>query len=150
MQMELSFERVKTRFGNSSQQFFEVNVPGLGDNDALRIEDGFHSMRSQDLKAIFDPVVNRIVELVRMQVAQIHAKGKTVAVSTKFYLRRWIWDVGLERDLAADMIPSGGLGHYFSRRVWNITVSEGSARDYSVPWGKDPSYPTYQRVRSSP
>lgn len=85
-QMQQSFERAKIRFGNTNDRFFEVNVPGLPDNDLLRIEDGYHSMNAADLQAIFDPVVDRIVRLVKDQVEELQMKGKTVAVSRGYLI----------------------------------------------------------------
>lgn len=73
---------VKVAFGmNVKEMYFEVNVPGLADDERLRIEDGFHSMGAKDLKAIFEPVVERIVELVKKQVEELRKKGRDVAVS---------------------------------------------------------------------
>lgn len=80
MQMRDSFERVKTGFGNSDEDFYEINVPGLPDDEDLAIEDGYHSISTNDLQAIFDPVVNRIVGLVQDQVNEVRRKGKSVAV----------------------------------------------------------------------
>ena len=41
-------EKVKFKFGNSSNsnEGGEVMVPGINDNTALNIEDGFHTMKA--------------------------------------------------------------------------------------------------------
>ncbi|TGZ81553.1 actin-like ATPase domain-containing protein [Ascodesmis nigricans] len=78
-QMAKSFERVKIRFGNTTDSYFEVIVPGIADDDELNIEDGFHSMSSAALQAIFDPVVDRIVELVRQQITSLQRQQKRIA-----------------------------------------------------------------------
>jgi hypothetical protein len=39
------------------------------------------SVFSQDVKNIFDPVINPIIELVKQQVLRVQEKGENVAVS---------------------------------------------------------------------
>ena len=40
-------EKVKFKFGNAiSEDALEVTVPGVADNPALNIADGFHSMKA--------------------------------------------------------------------------------------------------------
>ena len=105
-EMMNSWERkVKYRFGNASgPEGYEVLVSGLPNSKELNIEDGFHSMEtyvtmcfppvpnicsseltivispSTDVKAIFDPVVDYIVELVNEQYWAVEKQGKSVAV----------------------------------------------------------------------
>lgn len=78
-QMEHSFERAKTRFGNSTERSMDVYIGSHPDSEKLRIEDGYHAMRKEDFQTIFDPVVNRIIALVKAQVKELHAKNKAVA-----------------------------------------------------------------------
>ncbi|KAF8245037.1 actin-like ATPase domain-containing protein [Wilcoxina mikolae CBS 423.85] len=74
-------EKVKFTFGNTTdpEAVYEVNVPGVPDNDDTNIEDGFHFMTSDDVQKIFDPVVDRIIHLVEQQVLEVQQKGETVA-----------------------------------------------------------------------
>lgn len=70
-------ERVKFKFGNTSADL-EVNLPGVPDNPAKNIEENFHTMEEDDVKRIFDPVVSRIVALVKDQVRDVERKGEVV------------------------------------------------------------------------
>ncbi|KAF8247963.1 hypothetical protein K440DRAFT_583997 [Wilcoxina mikolae CBS 423.85] len=77
-------EKVKCRFGgNTNFEGWEVNVPGIPDSPEKNIEDGFHtieqhkylvvtnSCKSEDVKKIFDPIVDQVVELVENQFRAI-------------------------------------------------------------------------------
>jgi hypothetical protein len=80
-------EKVKMRFGNTtSDESYEVNVPSIPDNESKRVEDGFHAMEYEDVKQIFDPIVDRIVKLVKQQVRGVGKKGERVAVSPRLIL----------------------------------------------------------------
>jgi hypothetical protein len=75
------------RFGNTtSDESYEVNVPSIPDNERKRVEDGFHAMEYEDVKQIFDPIVDRIVKLVKQQVRGVEKKGERVAVSPRLIL----------------------------------------------------------------
>jgi len=70
-------ERVKFRFGLGSA--LEVTLPGVPDDPDKRIEYSLHTMLEEDVKKIFDPVVDRIEELVTQQVRSIRSNGQHVA-----------------------------------------------------------------------
>lgn len=70
-------ERVKFRFGLST--VLEVTLPGVPDDPEKRIEYSLHTMREEDVKKIFDPVVDRIEDLVTKQVRSIQSNGQNVA-----------------------------------------------------------------------
>jgi hypothetical protein len=95
-------EKVKMRFGNTTDtESCEVNVPGIPDNARKRVEDGFHTMEYNDVKQIFDPIVDRIVKLVKKQVRGVQKKGEKVTVShlgfpcldwgNKYWFRQSFW-----------------------------------------------------------
>lgn len=43
-------EKVKLKFGNDvNEDMLEVTVPGVADNPALSVEDGFHFMTTYEL-----------------------------------------------------------------------------------------------------
>lgn len=90
-------EKVKFKFGNSTgRDCYEVSVHGVPDNDETNVEDGFHTMETfvhpshtagfmltmfrEDVEKIFDPIVDRIVALVKQQVSDVERKGENVAV----------------------------------------------------------------------
>jgi len=59
----------------------EINVPfpGLSDDEAAGLEDGFLSMTTQQVREIFDPVVNGVVALLEGQVSAITARDQRVS-----------------------------------------------------------------------
>lgn len=65
---------------SSRAKYYTINVPGVPDNHELGVEEGYYAMPVEDLKAIFDPVVARIVELLRDQVLELQRQKKPVAV----------------------------------------------------------------------
>lgn len=70
---------VKLKFGNGTKPGgYEVIVPGVDNNEKLNVEDGYHSMKYEDVKAIFDPTVDEIIHLVSQQVSKVKEKGENV------------------------------------------------------------------------
>lgn len=82
-QMKKSFDKAKEEFANADVDY-EICVPGLKDDPKLEISEGFYTMPGEDLKGIFDPIVDRIIELVRRQVGELQKAGKPIAVRTHF------------------------------------------------------------------
>ncbi|KAF8243757.1 actin-like ATPase domain-containing protein [Wilcoxina mikolae CBS 423.85] len=73
-------EAVKFQFGNTAEgEEFFVSVPGIPDNDETEVESGHHMMQWSDVKKIFDPVVDRIIELVKGQMDDVKERGDKVA-----------------------------------------------------------------------
>lgn len=82
-------EQVKFKFTTSRKsRQFEVVVPGLADNAAKDIEEGFHTMKRDSVKGIFDPIIARIIKLVRDQVNAVEQTDHTVAVCTSGFFHR--------------------------------------------------------------
>ncbi|KAF8536961.1 hypothetical protein BDD12DRAFT_848723 [Trichophaea hybrida] len=78
-------ENVKFRFDyGSAEDEYYVNVPGIRDNEEASVEDGCHTMQSDDVRKIFDPVVDRIIQLVEEQVVEVQQKGESVAAILLF------------------------------------------------------------------
>jgi len=61
-------ERVKRWYGATSMTTFEVPFPGFPDDEAAGIEDCFLILTSEQVKQIFDPIVNDVIALVEHQV----------------------------------------------------------------------------------
>ena len=71
----------KFKFGNSPKvPSYEVNIPGYPDDPAKKCMDGYHNLDRVDVKNIFDPIVNHIINLVQKQVCAIEGKDGKVAV----------------------------------------------------------------------
>lgn len=78
--MMKSWEGVKFKFGNTAARSFDVSVPGIPDDEEKKIEDSYHTMDYENVKSIFDPVVDRIVDMVAKQVREVQWKGGKVSV----------------------------------------------------------------------
>ncbi|KAL7268268.1 hypothetical protein RUND412_009117 [Rhizina undulata] len=73
-------EKVKFKFADSEDtKFYDVVLPGVPDNDEKGLQAGFLSLSRATVKNIFDPVVDRIVDLVNEQIRNVRAKGQKVS-----------------------------------------------------------------------
>ncbi|KAF8242420.1 hypothetical protein K440DRAFT_639031 [Wilcoxina mikolae CBS 423.85] len=62
---------IKFEFGmKDSDQEYVVDVPEVPDNLDMNIEDGIHTMESDEVKKIFDPVVDRMISLLKQCVRE--------------------------------------------------------------------------------
>lgn len=70
------FEEVlKRSFSNSEHDdIFTCPIGGIPDDSAAGIEDGGLIMTREDMKSIFDPVINQIVPLVLEQIEMVEAQ----------------------------------------------------------------------------
>lgn len=71
-------ESVKRNF--SDEECNEVNIPfpGLPDDEEAGLDSGFLVMSADQVKSLFDPVVEDVIHLVEGQVESIRAKGGLV------------------------------------------------------------------------
>jgi len=77
--LEFFEERVKRWFGARSMTTFDVPFPGFPDDEAAGIEASFLTLKSEQVKQIFDPVVEKVIILVDNQVRALRAEGEKVA-----------------------------------------------------------------------
>jgi len=108
--MMQSWEEVRSSFGSRSDDEHCVHMPGIRDDEERKVEDGYHAMKkyilplpfsnklanlisliiisycSGDVQAIFNPVVDRIIELVMEQVFRVQNNVDSVAVREAFTL----------------------------------------------------------------
>ncbi|KAF2639252.1 actin-like ATPase domain-containing protein [Massarina eburnea CBS 473.64] len=73
-------EFVKRNFNEEEEHDFEANVPfpGLPDDEEAGLDSGFLVMSAEQVKEIFDPVVQEVIDLVEGQVQSIRNKGGLV------------------------------------------------------------------------
>ncbi|CBX93261.1 similar to Hsp70 family protein [Plenodomus lingam JN3] len=69
---------VKRNFNDEEHAEINIPFPGLPDDEAAGLESGFLVMSAEQVKAIFDPVVQEVIQLVEGQVQSIRAKGGLV------------------------------------------------------------------------
>ncbi|KAF1978029.1 actin-like ATPase domain-containing protein [Bimuria novae-zelandiae CBS 107.79] len=71
-------EFVKRNFNEDEHAEVNVPFPGLPDDEEAGLDSGFLVMSAEQVKEIFDPVVQEVVSLVEGQVQSIRAKGGLV------------------------------------------------------------------------
>lgn len=72
-------EFVKRTFNEDESSDINVPMPGLPDDEAAGIDSGFLVMDSAQVQAIFDPVIQQVIDLVQGQVDAVSAKHGSVS-----------------------------------------------------------------------
>lgn len=82
-------EHLKRVFRNSDdQEYMDCEVPGLPDNPLNKVEDGFVEISREEMQAIFNPVIDGILELVQEQINSVSKEGhKPVSVGSSYTCR---------------------------------------------------------------
>ncbi|KAI9795467.1 MAG: hypothetical protein M1835_005699 [Candelina submexicana] len=80
-QMGLKYfeEFVKRNFNEEEHQEVNVPFPGLPDDEEAGLDSGFLVMNAEEVKALFEPVIKEVCDLVEGQVDGIRRKGGTVS-----------------------------------------------------------------------
>lgn len=69
-------EFLKRSFTNSDDDdIFSCPIPGVPDDAFAGVEDGCFVLEREEMKAIFDPVINEIIQLVREQIKTAEGQG---------------------------------------------------------------------------
>jgi molecular chaperone DnaK (HSP70) len=71
-------EFVKRNFNEEDNNEVNVPFPGLPDDEEAGLDSGFLIMSTEQVKEIFDPVVEEVINLVEGQVNSIRSKGGLV------------------------------------------------------------------------
>jgi len=65
-------DSLKRNFTDSKDEdIFTCPIPGVADDSTAGIEDGMFVIFREDMRKIFDPVVQKVVHLVQQQVNQV-------------------------------------------------------------------------------
>lgn len=72
-------EFVKRNFNEEEHQEVNVPFPGLPDDEEAGLDSGFLVVSADQIKAIFEPVVKEVCDLVQGQVSGIRQKGGVVS-----------------------------------------------------------------------
>ena len=83
-------DKVKFPFKEDSDEDddYEVNVRGVDDNEQMCVEGGFHKMNHDEIKNIFDPIINDIYGLVDAQADHVRENGQELTVITHSQITR--------------------------------------------------------------
>lgn len=77
----MDFEyRIKGDFRNNGQKW-AVDVGIEADFPTADIEEGYMVFSNEEILLCFEPVVNRILEMIRNQIIAVHAQNKQLQVS---------------------------------------------------------------------
>jgi hypothetical protein len=71
-------ESVKRNFNEEEHSEVNIPLPGLPDDESAGLDSGFLVMSAEQVKDIFDPVVEEVINLVEGQVQSIRQKGGLV------------------------------------------------------------------------
>ncbi|KAF1945173.1 actin-like ATPase domain-containing protein [Clathrospora elynae] len=71
-------EFVKRNFNEEEHSEVNIPFPGLPDDEEAGLDSGFLLMSAEQVKELFDPVVQEVIRLVEGQVHSIRAKGGLV------------------------------------------------------------------------
>ncbi|OWY57130.1 hypothetical protein AA0119_g9414 [Alternaria tenuissima] len=71
-------EFVKRNFNEEEHNEVNIPFPGLPDDEEAGLDSGFLVMSAEQVKELFDPVVQEVIDLVEGQVHSIRAKGGLV------------------------------------------------------------------------
>lgn len=72
-------EFVKRNFNEGQHDEVNVPFPGLPDDEEAGLESGFMVLTAEEVKTIFDPVINEVIDLVEGQVEAVRSKGGSVS-----------------------------------------------------------------------
>jgi hypothetical protein len=78
MGMKYFEEFVKRNFNEEEHSEVNVPFPGLPDDEEAGLDSGFLVMSAEQVKEIFDPVIEEVIHLVEGQVQSIRANGGLV------------------------------------------------------------------------
>lgn len=71
-------EFVKRNFNDEEYTEVSIPFPGMADDEATGLSEGFLHMSATQIKDIFDPVISEICDLVQGQIDGIRQKGRVV------------------------------------------------------------------------
>lgn len=112
----MDFEnRIKADFRNNGQKW-AVDVGIEADFPEAGIEEGYMTFTNEEILQCFEPVVNRILELVRNQIIAIQAQNRSLQASTPSY------SLFLAIFFGA-LILTNSTEHLGRRRIWRFGVS---------------------------
>ncbi|EME49731.1 hypothetical protein DOTSEDRAFT_68491 [Dothistroma septosporum NZE10] len=72
-------EFVKRNFNEEDHTELNIPLPGLPDDEIAGLDSGFLVMTSEQVKSIFEPIINEVIGLVEGQVEAIREKGGNVS-----------------------------------------------------------------------
>jgi hypothetical protein len=73
------YRYVKRNFDPDDNADFHIPFPGVEDNRAAHIEQGFLTMTAEAVGSLFRPIIAEIIGLVEEQMHSLQAQGKTAA-----------------------------------------------------------------------
>lgn len=112
-----NFERVVKRKFDGNDEDFLIPVPGLPDDKDTRIRRGKMAMSGSEVRALFEPIIGIITELVKMQITISKKKGTVKIV----YLVGGFGESPYLRKSLRKVIPEG-IQVIWPRDAWTAVV----------------------------
>lgn len=70
---------VKRNFDPAERTEFNFPFPGVADNAAAGLEQGFLTVTSPEIGSIFKPIIEEVIKLVDGQISQLRSAGKSIS-----------------------------------------------------------------------
>ena len=148
----MDFEnRIKADFRNNGQKWavdvgIEAEFPEAG------IEEGYMTFTNEEILQCFEPVVNRILELVRNQIIAIQAQNRILQVSSlrHFCCRACAKCVRTSSSSAASVLPNTSSNKLSSTCLHNSKPRSSALWTPSLPSSKVLSQPVSLSASSPP
>lgn len=128
---------VKRQFRGTSGEEFHIPVPGLQDNQELRIRKNKMTLLGTEVRAIFDPVVNEVLKLVVGQIDAAKRPVKAVILVGGFGQNAYL------RDAIRHEVKSSNVTVLQSPNAWTAVVRGALIR------GLASTSPAYATVKIS-
>lgn len=115
----MDFEnRIKADFRNNGQKW-AVDVGVEADFPEAGIEDGYMTFTNEEILQCFEPVVNRVIELVRNQIIAIQAQNRSLQVKPLhlFNLSRRLFTVILMYTQNVLVVGGFGASEYLFQQI---------------------------------
>jgi len=72
--------RLKRIFDGFNNEMMDFPVQGIPDNPTARVEDGYMEISLEEMKDIFEPVIQKVLRLVQEQIDAVANRGHVSAV----------------------------------------------------------------------
>lgn len=100
----------KRKFSGVGEKGVKVPVEGMDDNEFLRIKDGVIHMSDSEIRSLFDPVVDNIVNLVNNQIDKTDCELNAVILVGGFGENQFLYNslcdrVGIPRIIDILRVP---------------------------------------------
>ncbi|KAI9892503.1 MAG: hypothetical protein M1814_001460 [Vezdaea aestivalis] len=118
-----NFESAKIAFRDLADRDFYVNVPGVGDIPEANVVGGGFEISRDDMRALFDPVIDQVISLIRSQVMVVSQGPERVNVGEKMAGNQLSFFILRNAPIEENQVFKYSFTRYFRRlSEWNDTL----------------------------